>query len=161
LSRRGKAVWLSALPRTTTTGALSMPFGATLYAPHGGERPNSPFTHRVHRQSYRRRRLPDRSHEDHTTIAPQADAPTTRPKLTDLRCYGEIYIAAPMRTSRLCAHTARVAAPTAVQAGAAAHSYSVCRKRMSESGAWYRRIFVSGASNRASAFSFIARSAST
>ena len=41
------------------------------------------------------------------------------------------------------------------------HSYSVCRNRMSESGALYRRILVSGASSRASAFSFIARSAST
>jgi His/Glu/Gln/Arg/opine family amino acid ABC transporter permease subunit len=42
-----------------------------------------------------------------------------------------------------------------------AHSYSVCRNRISESGALYRRILVSGASSRASAFSFIARSAST
>ena len=41
------------------------------------------------------------------------------------------------------------------------HSYSVCKNRMSESDALYRRILVSGASNRASAFSFIARSAST
>jgi len=41
------------------------------------------------------------------------------------------------------------------------HSYSVCRNRMSESGAWYRRNLVSGACSRASAFSFIARSAST
>ena len=42
-----------------------------------------------------------------------------------------------------------------------AHSYSVCRNRMSESGARYRRILVSGASSRASAFSFMTRSAST
>ena len=42
-----------------------------------------------------------------------------------------------------------------------AHSYSVCRNRRSESGAWYRPILVPGASRRASAFSFIARSAST
>jgi hypothetical protein len=42
-----------------------------------------------------------------------------------------------------------------------AHSYSACRNRISESGALYRRILVSGASSRASAFSFIARSAST
>ena len=42
-----------------------------------------------------------------------------------------------------------------------AHSYSVCRNRMSESGARYRRILVSGASRRPRAYSFIARSAST
>ena len=41
-----------------------------------------------------------------------------------------------------------------------AHSYSVCRNRMSESGARYRRILISGASSRARARSFIARSAS-
>jgi hypothetical protein len=35
------------------------------------------------------------------------------------------------------------------------------RKRMSKSGAWNRRMLVSGGSSRARAFSFIARSAST
>ena len=42
-----------------------------------------------------------------------------------------------------------------------AHSYIVCRNRMSESGARNRRNLVLGASSRAKAFSFIARSAST
>lgn len=91
----------------------------------------------------------------------KADLQFTEIPPSGLGRYGEIYIATPMRRSQLCAHTLRVAAPAAVQAGGAAHSYSVCKKRMSESGAWYRRICVSGASSLASAFSFIARSAST
>ena len=66
-----------------------------------------------------------------------------------------------MCTPQLCSLALRIALPAAVQAGNAAHSYSVFRKRMSESGAWYRRICVLGASSRASALSFIARSAST
>ena len=41
------------------------------------------------------------------------------------------------------------------------HSYSVCRKRISASGALYRRSLLLGASSRPSAFSFISRSAST
>jgi hypothetical protein len=45
--------------------------------------------------------------------------------------------------------------------GKSTHSYSVCRNRMSESGAWNRPILMSGASRRARAFCFIARSAST
>ncbi len=73
----------------------------------------------------------------------------------------ELQLPTPMCTPQLCAHTLRIALPAAVLAGDAAHSYSVFRKRMSESGAWYRRICVLGASSRASALSFIARSAST
>ena len=41
------------------------------------------------------------------------------------------------------------------------HSYSVCRNRMSESGARNLRMLVSGGTSLASAFSFMARSAST
>jgi hypothetical protein len=55
----------------------------------------------------------------------------------------EIPLTTPMCTSQLCAYPPRIATPAGVQAGSAAHSYSVYRKRMSESGAWYRRIFMS------------------
>ena len=67
----------------------------------------------------------------------------------------------PMHSLKLCAVFGERPALTTVLASAGAHSYNVCRNFMSESGGLNRRNVVSGASSRASAFSFIARSAST
>ena len=67
----------------------------------------------------------------------------------------------PMHSLKLCTVLSGIPAPAAVMADAGAHSYSVWRNCMSESGALNRRKVVSGASSRASAFSFMARSAST
>ena len=75
--------------------------------------------------------------------------------------YVEVYIATPMHSLKLCTVLSGIPAPAAVMADAGAHSYSVWRNCMSESGALNRRKVVSGASSRASAFSFMARSAST
>ena len=67
----------------------------------------------------------------------------------------------PMHSLKLCAVFGERPALTTVLASPGAHSYNVCRNFISESGGLNRRNVVSGASSRASAFSFIARSAST
>ena len=71
----------------------------------------------------------------------------------------------PMRRSQLCAAAKWSTAPTpmVVRGWALApppHSYSVCRNRISASGARNRANLVFGGSSRASAFSFIAKLAS-